>query len=84
MTNQGKLLTELNPRYVTVLKNLPRLVNMSQNYQIILKFYRFIAVLCAKISSVYPPKEKSLLFTLVFLITVVSYETFKPKIENDC
>jgi len=33
MTIQGKLLTKLNPRYVSVFKSLPWLVNVAKNCQ---------------------------------------------------
>jgi len=58
MTNQGKLLTKLNPRYVMVLRaylgwSIEAYVSKLTKY--ILSFYRNVSILCAKISSVYKP-----------------------------
>ncbi len=55
MMNQGKLLTKLNPRYVKVFKSLPWLDIELYASKISMSFYHFIAILCAKISSVYKP-----------------------------
>jgi len=52
-TNQGKLLTKLNPRYVKIFNRLPWLVIEIYASKISMSFYLFIAILCAKKSSVY-------------------------------
>jgi len=49
MTNQGKLLTKLNTKYVRVFKSLPWLGIELYASKISMSFYHFIAILCAKI-----------------------------------
>jgi len=56
--NQGKLLTKLNPRYVRAFKSLPWLGIELYASKISMSFYIFIAILCAKISSVNKPLER--------------------------
>jgi hypothetical protein len=57
MTNQGKLLTKLKPRYVRVLRVYLgwSIETYGSNLSNVLIF--FIALLCAKISSVYKPLQ---------------------------
>ncbi len=52
MTNQGKLLTKLNPRYFRVFQSLPWLVYVSKLSNIKMSFYLFIAIFRAKLSRV--------------------------------
>jgi len=59
MTNQGKLLTKLNPRYVRIFNSLPWLGIEFYASKISMSFYLFMSVLCAKISSVYKPLKNT-------------------------
>jgi hypothetical protein len=58
MIYQCKLLTKLNPRYVRVFKSLPWLGIEFYASKISMSFCLFITILCAKISSVYKPKDR--------------------------
>jgi len=55
MTNQGKLLTKLNPVYVRVFKSLPWSGIEFYASKISMPFYLFIVIFCAKILCVYKP-----------------------------
>jgi len=59
MTNQGKLLKTLTYLGLSFVKSLPRLVIETYDSNLSIYFYLFIAIVCAKISSVYKPLTSS-------------------------
>ncbi len=53
MSNQGKLFKTLTYLGLSFVKSLPRFVNETHGPKLSMSFNLFIAILCARISSVY-------------------------------
>jgi len=92
MTNQGKILTKLNPRYVMVFKILPWLVNRSLCLKIIKYqnvFFIFLLQYCMQIiSSVCKPLKGCVFFYIfqhprVLFVLLLSWRPFQLSPSNE-